>query len=241
MKYKIAIVRLGHCQHIVDFKAIKAWKSKLFEITGIYCVEHLPECDIQDGYLDVKYGKNDLSPLISCPSDCDFVVGIMPYRFIDNFYLHRISDNSAVISLYGIADILKTDNISIEHFVIKQIYEMCAIKHLIKDLSSNDVYKIVHLDTRGCLFDMNGERSDIVYNTEQPIICDECKGKFKKKQVQQEIIEQFEKELKKIKKPFILRAEGWIKRYPLVAIFLSFAMSVIISVMANVVCSLCLA
>ena len=165
MKYKIAIVRLGHCQHIVDFKAIKSWKSKLFEITGIYCVEHLPECDIQDGYLDVKYGKNDLSPLISCPSDCDFVVGIMPYRFIDNFYLHRISDNSAVISLYGIADILKTDNISIEHFVIKQIYEMCAIKHLIKDLSSNDVYKIVHLDTRGCLFDMNGERSDIVYNT----------------------------------------------------------------------------
>ena len=117
---------------------------------------------------------------------------------------------------------------------------MCAIKHLIKDLSSNDVYKIVHLDTRGCLFDMNGERSDIVYNTEQPIICDECKGKFKKKQVQQEIIEQFEKELKKIKKPFILRAERWIKRYPLVAIFLSFAMSVIISVIANVVCSLCL-
>ena len=36
MKYKIAIVRLGHCQHIVDFKAIKSWKSKLFEITGIY-------------------------------------------------------------------------------------------------------------------------------------------------------------------------------------------------------------
>ena len=54
MKYKIAIVRLGHCQHIVDFKTIKAWKSKLFEITGMSCVEHLPKGDVQDGFLDVK-------------------------------------------------------------------------------------------------------------------------------------------------------------------------------------------
>lgn len=47
---------------------------------------------------------------------------------------------------------------------------------------------------------MNGERSDILYNTEQPILCDECKGKFKSKQVELEIISQFEKELKRIKK-----------------------------------------
>ena len=203
-------------------------------------MEHLPNGNIQDSYLDIKYRPEDLSKFITCPDQCDFAVGIMSYRFIDNFYMHRISENSAVISLYGIADILKTDNISIEHFVIKQIYELCAIKHFFKDLSTDDVYKIVHLDTRGCLFDMNGERSDIVYNTEQPIICDECKGKIRKKQVQQEIIEQFEKELKKIKKPFILRAERWIKRYPLVAIFLSFAMSIIISIIANVICALCL-
>ena len=65
--------------------------------------------------------------------------------------------------------------------------------------------------------------------------------KFRNRQVQQGIIEQLEKELKKIKKPFILRAERWIKRYPLVAIFLSFTMSVIISVVANVICALCLA
>lgn len=75
------------------------------------------------------------------------------------------------------------------------------------DLSSYDAYNIVHLDTRGCFFDVNGERSDIVYNTEQPIICDECKGKFKHRQVRQDIIEQFEKKLKKIIKPYILRAE----------------------------------
>lgn len=135
----------------------------------------------------------------------------------------------------GIGDILKKDSISIEHFVIKQIYELCAIKHLVNDLSSKDAYNIVHLDTRGCLFDVNGERSDIVYNTEQPIIFDECKGKFKHRQVRQDIIEQFEKELKKIKKPFILRAERWIKRYPLVAIFLSFATSILISIVANII------
>ena len=59
MKYKIAIVRIGHCQHIVDFKAIKAWKSKLFEITGISCVEHLPEGDVQDGFLDINIAEKN--------------------------------------------------------------------------------------------------------------------------------------------------------------------------------------
>lgn len=166
MKYKVALIRLGHTQHLLDFQSITAWKSDLFTICGLYCIDHLPNSDIDDGYLDVKYTRSKLQSLISCPDDIDYAVAIMPYRFEDNFYMHRISNNCVVISLYGIAEILKADNISIEHFIIKQLYEICAVKHLVKDISSDDVYHFIHLDTRGCLFDMNGERSDILYNTE---------------------------------------------------------------------------
>lgn len=235
MKYKVALIRLGHAQHLVDFQYIRKWESSLFSITGLLCLEHLPNSDIEDGYLDVKYSVKQLQSLVSCPDDCDYAVAIMPYRLTDNFYMHQIGAKCAVISLYGIPEILKEDNISVEHFIIKQLYEICAIRHLIKDISSDDVYQFVHMDTRGCLFDMNGERSDILYNTEQPILCDECKGKFKSKQVELEIISQFEKELKRIKKPLLLRLERWIKRYPLLALFISALTAITLNIIANLI------
>lgn len=64
-------------------------------------MENLPDGGFQDGFLDIKFSKDDLASHIKCPPDCDFVVGVMPYKFIDNFYMHRISEKSAVISLYG--------------------------------------------------------------------------------------------------------------------------------------------
>lgn len=237
MKYKVALIRLGHSQHLVDFQFIQKWKSKLFSVSGLYCVEHMPDSDIVDGYLDVKYSREQLKTLVSCPEYYDYAVAIMPYRFTDNFYMHRVSDKCVVISLYGIADILKAYAISLEHFIIKQLYEICAIRHLMKDLSSDDVYNFVHLDTRGCLFDMNGERTDILYNTEQPILCEECRGKFKGRQVEQEVILLLEKELRKIKKPLVLRLERWVKKYPLLAILLSALTAILFNIISTLICA----
>lgn len=104
---------------------------------------------------------------------------------------------------------------------------------MINDLLSDDVYQFIHSDTRGCLFDLNGDKSDILYNTEQPIICEECKGKFKHKQAQYGIIRTLEKELKKIQKPFILRAERWIKKYPLLSVIISMLTAITLNVVAN--------
>lgn len=233
MQYKVTLIRLGHTQHLVDFNIIRKWKSDLFTVSGIECIDHLPNSDIEDGYLDVKYSKSKLKALISCPIESDYAVAIMPYRFEDNFYMHRISDKCVVISLYGIADILKTDSISVEHFIIKQLYEICAIRHLINDLSSDDVYQFIHSDTRGCLFDLNGERSDILYNTEQPILCEECKSVFRKKQIQAETISTLEYELQKIKKPIALKVERWIKQYPLLSIAISAFTAIILNILAN--------
>lgn len=119
MKYKITLIRLGNAGCLVNFQTIKKWKSYLFEISEIHCIEHLPESDIEDGFLDQKYTKEKLQTIISCPKDSDFAVAIMPYRFLDNFYMHRIKDNCAVISLYGIPEIQNTR--------LKQISEMMGL------------------------------------------------------------------------------------------------------------------
>lgn len=237
-KLKFAIVEIGNIHFLSDLKALKAWNSELFEINNFHCIENLPQSNVEDGYLDVKYHKDELQAVISCPSDSDIAIGIMPYRFVDNFYMHRLSPNIAIISLYGIKDILDSDNISIEHFIIKQLYEICTIRHILPDISDNSVYDLVHLDTRGCLFDMNGNRVHILYNTENPIICDECKAKLKSRQIESNVINKLEKELKRIRKPLILRVERKIKKYPFVSLISSFTVAIIVSILSNLLCDL---
>ncbi|MBI9066934.1 MAG: hypothetical protein JEZ09_06555 [Salinivirgaceae bacterium] len=238
MKKKIAIVKLGHIDHLLNIDKIKNWSSSLFEIVHIHCIDYLPDSDVEDGYLDKKYTRNGLSEKMKCPTDCDYAIGIMRYRFEDNFYLHRINKKCGVISLNGIEDILRKESISLENFIIKQIYEIVALTHLVGDMSSDEVYKYVHLDTRGCLFDMNGERTDILYNTEKPIICDSCREAFRKQQINSDVVKKLERELPKIRKPFIISIEKKIKKYPLLSVIISALVPITLSIIANLICEL---
>ena len=234
-KIKITLIKLGYVNHLANFRKLEKWRSRIFEISEIHCVEHLPDGDVNDFYLDQKFSIDRLESLIECPKNSDIAIAIMPYRFLDNFYMHGINKNCVIISLYGISKILEVDNISMENFILKQIYEICAIKYLVSDVSSEDVYKFVHRDTRGCIFDLNGEITDILYNTEKPIICESCKDTFKRKQVDSGIITLFNRELKRIKKPLILRVEKYIKKYPFASVILSALIAVSLNILASLI------
>jgi hypothetical protein len=146
--------------------------------------------------------------------------------------MHRIANNCVGISLYGINDILLTDNIPIETFIIRQIYEIYAFS-LIGNISSDKIYNLVHLDTRGCLFDMNGDKTDILYNTESPIICNSCHQIFNTRQVSSKAIGILTKELKTIRKPKILALEKYIKKHPFISVLLSSIIGAIIARLIN--------
>lgn len=234
MKLKIALIKIGQVEYFANYNKITKWKSKLFEIGTIQCVADAPDSDVFDGYLDKKYTRECLKTVISCPKGYDFAIAIMPYRFEDNFYLHRLSENCVVLSLYGISDILRYDDISMENFILKQIYEICALNYLVDDLSTDEVYNYVHLDTKGCLFDMNGDRSDILRNTEKPIICPSCKSKFGKKQIDVRFISMLENEIKRLKKPLLQRVENFIKKYPLLSIITTTLITIILNIVSTV-------
>jgi hypothetical protein len=232
-KVQIALVVLGHSGLMIDVKSIVKRSSKVYEIISLNEISNLPLSNIDDGFLDQKYEKDDLSNYIKCPAEADIALGVMPCRFSDNFYLHRVNSKCAILSIYGIEDILAKRLISIENFVIKQLYEVSAIYLLSNDLTSDQVYSFVHEDTRGCLFDLNGNKRDIVYNTESPIICDSCKAKFQTIQIPQKTIKIFESELKRIKKPIMKRLEIWIQCHP----FISVLSSGIIAITLNIIAS----
>ena len=229
-KIKITLNKIGRIDHLVDIQKISKWQSKLFKIESVQCIDHLPNSDISDGYLDQKFKRETLGKITVCPNGSDIAVAITAYRFTDNFYMHRIGSGKIGISLYGINEILHSENISTENFIIKHLYEICALS-LIVGIDSDEVYDVVHRDTRGCLFDLNGDKLDILYNTEKPIICDSCKDIFRRKQINQKTIQTLEQELRKIQRPTIVKIERCIKKYP----FVSMAVSAIIAISINAV------
>lgn len=209
------------------------WKSKIFKIDAIQERQHPLEFGVQDGYLDVKYDKDQLVNLFSCPSNSDIAFGITSVRFTDDFYMHRISKGCVAISLYGVSQIIEQKCISMENFILKQIYEICALSNIYPEIYSGSVYELIHGDTRGCLFDLNGNRLDIIANTERPKICDSCKAIFRRRQIDSGVIVRLERELKRLKKPLILAAELFIKKYPFISIMLTVATSIILNTASN--------
>jgi hypothetical protein len=232
-RIKISLILLGHSDNLFSVNKVKNWKSDLFEINCIQRIKTLPDSEINDSFLDQKYCREQIEGIVDCPEQSDIAFGIMGYRFIDNFYLHRIKDKCVVLSLYGINEILTRNLISIENFIIKNIYEIIAIKWMFGNISTDEVYSIAHRDTRGCLFDFNGDRQDIIYNTEKPRLCDACKSSFNKKQIDENLITRLKNELLKINKPRIQRVEIFIKKFPLFSIFLSGIIAIILNLIAN--------
>lgn len=229
----IKLIIIGHTDRIVDFDIVLKHKSKFFQYVDIERINNLPKSSKNDGYLDIVYSREDIEKLLSYINFDGLCFAVMNYRFDDNFYLHRIGTNKVCISIDGIANILSEKNISIENFIIKNTYEIFLFRRLFIDLIDDRVYKFVHDDTRGCLFDLNGDKRDIIYNTEQPIICYECKGKISNFVIPENFIDDIQKELLRINKPLLKKIEIFIKKYPLLSILLTFIFSTIINLISN--------
>jgi len=228
----IKLVIIGHSDRVVNFDLIKKYKSKFFNFLDIERINHLPNPVKDDGYLDIVYSKTEIQRIMNDIEYDGLSIAIMNYGFNDNFYMHRVGTNKVCISIYGLESILSEKKISIENFIIKNVYEIFIFNQL-KILNDEDENEFLHSDTRGCLFDMNGDKRDIVYNTEKPIICDECKGKINNKLIPKNFLEDIQGELLKIDKPFIKKIENFISKYPLFSVLVTFFFSTLINLFSN--------
>lgn len=230
----IKLVIIGHSDKIVKFDAIKQHKSNFFRYSDIVRINNLPDPQKDDGYLDVVYSEQELALIMDDIEFDGLCFAIMNYSYDDGFYLHRVGHNKACLSIYGLEGILSSKKISIENFIIKNIYEVFIFYNIFKNITEDEkIYKVIHNDTRGCLFDMNGDKSNIIYNTEKPIICDECKGKISRYPISKNFLKEIEKELSKIDKPYVKKVENFIAEYPLVSLLSTFIFSTVINLFSN--------
>ncbi len=230
----VKLVLVGHLRNTLNLQKLKRFDSRFFRIAEVERIDTLSCPHRDDGFLDIVYSRGQIASLMNPVNASDLVVGIINYRFDDNFYLHRTGRNKACISIADIDRLLLTHNISLENFILKNIFEMIVFVNILGGLDTDEVYSSVHRDTRGCLFDLNGDKLDVLYNTERPIICDACKAMIQSKSVPDNFVKDLESELRKIHKPYILEIELFIKKYPLFSILVTFLFGVLINIGSNI-------
>jgi hypothetical protein len=227
-KVKIRLIQLGY-PPIALTKAVR-WKSKFFEIDmGVYHRSDLPDSDGTDW----SYSKKLLSKIIGNGRESDITIGVIDKPIEANYYLHRLSEKTCVLSLYEMSGILAKENIPPEMFLIRNIYEVITLYFEFGGRIKSDAYTAHHEDTRGCLFDFNAIKSDIIASTKHVGLCSECSARLSQKKLPFGFVDGLEAELKRIKKPLVFRVIDFVKEHPIWSLGISLVISVSVNVVSN--------
>lgn len=221
----ITIVILGYADSLFDLDFLKKYKSSFFKINNICTKRILTIPDISNGRLNIEYSPKDIEKLLSDVAG-DLVIGIIDSPLTQGFFSCSAGRNKYCLSIRKPRFILEKSDIRIENFILKYIYKYI--------LFSKSTHLRSHRDTRRCLFDLNGDLQDIVFNTERVTICNECKTKLEKKNLPQGYIKLFEKELLRIDKDTMKKVKLWLQAHVYIAMLLSGIVSLLISILGNI-------
>ena len=228
MKVKIRLVQLGYPP--VDLHKVLGWKSKLFEFhEGILHRADLPNSDGEFWTLS----KKRLAKVIGKPNGADIVFAVTDRRIEGNYYMHRLSDRTCVLSFSEVSGILAAANILPEMFVLRNVYKALSLWHEFGGKVGAGGYAVHHEDTRGCLYDLNAD-NEVIRSTETVCLCSSCKARLLGTSVPLDFVADLEREIRRIKKPWVYRALDYVKAHPFKALAISLTASFTLNVLATV-------
>lgn len=228
-KLKIKLVVLGGHSRVYDLNTITKHKSKLFEISSIEAISELPSMDGDSWH----YTCNQLSEIVKNDSRSHFSIGLTEHMLDDNYYIRRLDNSACVISYYQLIEIIQRNGNTIENFILRNIYELVSIYSERNNSLDCEDRSFVHDDTRGCLYDLNGSKENIIYSIDSPIVCDQCTSRLKSKSLPHGFIDTLKSEIKKLRKPMYSRISDWIKLNPWKAFFSASIWAIFLNISAS--------
>ena len=233
-KIKIRILILGSVPHDLNIATIKNYSSDVFEI----CSE-IETYDItigSDGN-NWEFFDQSLEELIPEPEDEDITIALTNVPLEDNWYTRRLSNNVIIFTLQDISDYLRFYNIPLENVVLRLLYSYSLVfkEYKNKIPTCREYGNFTHDETKGCIYDMNGIKSDIVYSCDNPMICDSCTQRLYSNGVSRELVASAAKELKNIRKPLFYRCSSWVAHHPICSIAIASVWSLLISILSSVI------
>lgn len=233
-KTRITVATVGHMPADFNRQKIKEWKSSVFEIDdGIE--SYSLTCD-SDGY-SWEFTDKALEEVLPNKFNGDYLIAIVNVPIELNWYSRRLSANRVVFSFHEIKEILRLSNIPLENVIYRLLYAYT----LLYRRSGNRIPEaaehtnFTHDETRGCLFDMNGIKTDVVYSCHNPIICSDCVERLRREKVSDETIAKCQSDIRKIQKTLFYRMADFIKEHPLWSLAISGVTAIFLNVVASYV------
>ena len=232
-KIKVKIGIIGFLPFSFNRKFIKKWKSDVFEIVGNIEQYHINSKSDTSSW---GYSDSCLEQVLPKDNNADFVIGVTYIQLEDNYYARRLSSNRIVLSYFEMYQIFQQGHISVESFLLRTIYRYVLVFLGQEKIPiQKEALKYLHDDSRGCIFDMNGYKSDVIFSLDRPKICDDCVIEIRRDKVSDNYITQIKKELRKIKKGRFYRIDECIRRRPILSFIISAVIVISLNLISNMV------
>jgi hypothetical protein len=228
---KISLISLGSLKHPVNMEYLENLKSQLIAVKHGASIGHLPNAEGENW----EYTCDQIKSLVKADNEADFTLALINAPLENNYYMHRLSDNVGVLSLYEMAEIVRYSNFTVENFILRNLYELAVLYTANGGLVPSDAYTWAHDDVRGCLFDMNSNKSDIIFSMHQPTLCDSCKARVLAKQVSSGFLPKLENELSAIRKELYFRMMDWVKTHPILALIITAISAIALNLVASII------
>jgi hypothetical protein len=235
-KIKIKLITIGHLPLHLDLKTVSSWKSEVFELIGdienfaLRCDSDIESWGFSDALLKAQLPTNN---------PAEFLIAIANVPIQDNWYSRRLGDNQIVFTFSEIKDFLALKNIPLENAILRVLYAYSLLYRRSgnKIPGFGEAPGFTHDETRGCLFDMNGVKADLVESTNKPVVCVECEERLRNERVSIQMIKTVQKEIRKIRKHLYYRISDFVKVNPALALAISSGFAVFLGVTGSLIAS----
>ncbi|MFM4945200.1 hypothetical protein ACEUC3_18625 [Aeromonas bivalvium] len=235
-KLRIAVTFLGPLRPRLDVEILEPWQSNFFDIENLAAIDELslPE----PGCGRTNYSDDDLDELLAKPDGYDILVAIIDAPLEDEYYMRRLKGNRVVISVYDIAPLLIQHGYSFNAFVYRNLYQLLVAFHASSNsLPPTTKKKLAHTPTRGCLFDWNDNKQDILNSLDHPSVCRVCEERYVKGGPLASHMSELRSELYRIQRPLHVRGLEWLNRKIARHPWLTLGVAVLSGIALNLVAS----
>lgn len=235
-KVKIKLVTIGHLPLHLNLSQISIWTSEVFEFVGE--IENFSlRCDSDSNgwvFSDVL-----LKAQLPAHNGADFLVAVVNVPIEDNWYSRRLGDNKIVFTFSQIRDFLARENIPLENAILRVLYAYTLLYRRSgnKIPGFGEAPSFTHDETRGCLFDMNGIKSDLVQSCNKPVVCEGCEERLKNERVSTQTIKTVQKEIRRIRKNIYYRVFDFVRAKPIASLVISSVFAILLGVTGSLIAS----
>src|SRR5690606_38473293 len=113
-----------------------------------------------------EYSDEQLSGHIRRDPVCDFLIILVNVKLEDNWYTRRLSDNRILFTFYELDQVLGFYGFPLKNLAQRVLYAYTLVykRYGGRIPAGSERTNFTHDETRGCLFDMNASKVDVVHS-----------------------------------------------------------------------------